>query len=111
MIPAALCISTLAVSLTASADLVTFAITGETTLFTDGAGVGFSIPDGPFAYKSERDAVPLSELEQMVLLTAVAGNTGWQYLIPHNPNYSPEIPNYSAAAGGRIRRVIWPRPV
>lgn len=63
--------------------------------------LGCSIPDGPFAYTSTKKPLPLSELEETLLLTAVAGNTGWQYLIPHDPNYLPNIPNYSAAAGGR----------
>ena len=64
-------------------------------------GLGFEIPDGPTAYKSQETPRPLSEQEQMLLLTSVAGNTGWQFLIPHHPEYLPRIPNYSAAAGGR----------
>lgn len=63
--------------------------------------LGGSIPDGPFSYSSGKEPTPLGELEEMLLLMAVGGNTGWQYLIPHNPNYSPQIPNYSVAAGGR----------
>lgn len=64
-------------------------------------GLGYSIPEGPFAYTSKHDPLPLSELEQMLLLTTVGGNTGWHFLIPHNQNYLPHIPNYAAAAGGR----------
>ena len=62
---------------------------------------GASIPDGPLAYTSKHDPSPLSELEQMLLLTTVAGNTGWSNLIPHNRFYMPKIPNYAGAAGGR----------
>ena len=62
---------------------------------------GASIPDGPLAYTSKHDPEPLSELEQMLLLTTVAGNTGWSNLIPHNRFYLPRIPNYAGAAGGR----------
>ncbi len=62
---------------------------------------GASIPDGPLAYTSKHKAEPLSELEQMLLLTSVAGNTGWANLIPYNRNYIPNIPNYAGAAGGR----------
>ena len=62
---------------------------------------GASIPDGPLAYASKHQPEPLSELEQMLLLTTVAGNTGWSNLIPHNKNYAPNIPNYAGAAGGR----------
>jgi len=62
---------------------------------------GASIPEGPLAYKSKHKPEPLSKLEQILLLTTVAGNTGWSNLIPHNRNYIPKIPNYAAAAGGR----------
>jgi len=62
---------------------------------------GASIPDGPLAYTSKHEPSPLSELEQMLLLTTVSGNTGWSNLIPHNRFYVPKIPNYAGAAGGR----------
>ncbi len=62
---------------------------------------GASIPDGPLAHTSKHDPEPLSELEQMLLLTTVSGNTGWSNLIPHNRNYAPRMPNYAGAAGGR----------
>ena len=62
---------------------------------------GASIPDGPLAYTSTEEPKALSEMEQMLLLTTVAGNTGWSNLIPHNRHYSPRIPNYAGAAGGR----------
>ncbi|WP_417666756.1 hypothetical protein [Roseibium sp.] len=62
---------------------------------------GASIPDGPLAYTSKHEPKPLSEMEQMLLLTTVAGNTGWSNLIPHNRFYLPKMPNYAGAAGGR----------
>jgi hypothetical protein len=62
---------------------------------------GSEIPSGPTPYKSQHEPMPLTELEQMMVLTAVAGNTGWHHLIPHNPNYVPHIPNYAVSAGGR----------
>ena len=62
---------------------------------------GASIPDGPLAYTSKHEPAGLSELEQMLLLTTVAGNTGWSNLIPYNRFYAPNIPNYAGAAGGR----------
>jgi len=40
--------------------------------------LGASIPDGPLAFTSRHDPLPLSELEQMLVLTAAAGNTGGQ---------------------------------
>jgi hypothetical protein len=45
--------------------------------------------------------VPLSELEKLLVLSAVGGNTGWQYLIPYNDRYAPYLPNYASASGGR----------
>ena len=62
---------------------------------------GTSIPVGPLAYRSKHRTSPLSQLEQMLLLATVAGNTGWSNLIPHNRFYQPKMPNYAGAAGGR----------
>lgn len=64
--------------------------------------LGATIPDGPLAYKSRHEPMPLDELEQMLVLTAAAGNTGWNYLIMHNPLYAPHISNYAGSAGGRV---------
>ena len=62
---------------------------------------GAIIPDGPLAHQSTEKPESLSEMEQMLLLSTVSGNTGWSNLIPHNRFYSPNIPNYAGAAGGR----------
>ena len=62
---------------------------------------GASIPEGPLAYTSKHDPAPLSDMEQLLLLTTVGGNTGWSNLIPNNRFYLPKIPNYAGAAGGR----------
>jgi hypothetical protein len=63
--------------------------------------MGAEIPDGVFAFKSRHQPVPLSELEKLLVLSAVGGNTGWQYLIPYNDRYAPYLPNYASAPGGR----------
>ncbi|MFO7170380.1 MAG: hypothetical protein DIU80_020320 [Chloroflexota bacterium] len=63
--------------------------------------LGDSIPDGPLAYTSRHEPMPLSELERMMVLTAAAGNTGWHYMITRHARYAPHLSNYSAAAGGR----------
>lgn len=63
--------------------------------------LGASIPDGPLSYTSKHPPTPISELEKMLLLTTVSGNTGWSNLIPYNKHYLPNIPNYAGAAGGR----------
>jgi hypothetical protein len=63
--------------------------------------LGASIPDGPLEFSSSHDPMPLSELEQHLLLTAAAGNTGWHYAIIRNARYAPHLSNYAGAAGGR----------
>mgnify|MGYP003640453181 CR=1 FL=1 len=57
---------------------------------------GASIPDGPLAYTSKHKPAPLPEMEQMLLLTTVGGNTGWSNLIPYNRSYVPKMPNYAS---------------
>src|SRR5262249_29041492 len=63
--------------------------------------LGGSLPDGPLAYTSTQEPLPLSELEQLLLLLAMTGNTGWHYLLPRQRLDQPHIANYPAAAGGR----------
>src|SRR5918994_18862 len=63
--------------------------------------LGASIPDGPLEFTSQHDPLPLSELEQMLVLTGAAGNTGWHYMIMRHARYAPHLSNYSGAAGGR----------
>ena len=38
--------------------------------------LGDEIPDGPLAYRSRHDPVPLTDLERMLVLTAMGGTTG-----------------------------------
>jgi hypothetical protein len=63
--------------------------------------LGASIPDGPLAFSSRHDPLPLSELEQLMVLTAAGGSTGWHFMITRNARYAPHLANYSGAAGGR----------
>src|SRR6185436_7879929 len=63
--------------------------------------LGSTIPDGPLAYESPHDPVPLSELERMVVLTSMAGTTGWHYSITRNAAYAGHMANYAAGAAGR----------
>jgi len=63
--------------------------------------LGASIPDGPLAFTSRHEPLPLTEPERMLVLTAAAGNTGWHYMIMRHAGYAPHLSNYSAAAGGR----------
>jgi hypothetical protein len=62
---------------------------------------GTSIPNGPLAYTSQEAPKPLDTTEQMLLISTVAGNTGWANLFSHHPGYAGKLPNYTTAAGGR----------
>ena len=62
---------------------------------------GGEIPDGPLAYRSGHEPVPLSELERMPVLGAMGGTTRWHFSITRHARYAPHVSNYSAAAAGR----------
>jgi hypothetical protein len=63
--------------------------------------LGTEIPDGPLAYRSRHEPLPLTELERMLVLSAMGGTTGWHYSITRHARYAPHVSNYSAAAAGR----------
>jgi hypothetical protein len=48
-------------------------------------GLGMEIPSGPLAYRSEKEPVPLSETEQMLLVAAATGVSGWNFGVPFSP--------------------------
>lgn len=52
-------------------------------------GLGMEIPSGPLAYTSGKPATPLSGTEQMLLVAAATGVSGWSYGIPFGPQ-TPE---------------------
>ena len=64
--------------------------------------MGAEIPDGVFAYRSQHDPVPLSELEKMLVVAACGGNTSWHHMIYRGRIYAPHLSNYAGAAGGRV---------
>jgi len=68
--------------------------------------LGGEIPDGPLAYRSEHEAVPLSEMERMLVLSAMGGTTGWHFSITRHARYAPHMSNYPAAAEDER----WPTP-
>jgi hypothetical protein len=63
--------------------------------------LGDEIPDGPLAYRSRHDPVPLSELERLLVLGAMGGTTGWHWAITRNARYAPHLANYAGGAAGR----------
>ena len=63
--------------------------------------MGAEIPDGVLAYKSRYNALPLSELEKLLVVSACGANTGWHHMIYRAQRYAPYLSNYAGAAGGR----------
>jgi hypothetical protein len=63
--------------------------------------LGGEIPDGPLAYRSEHEPMPLTELERMLVLSAMGGTTGWHYSITRHARYAPHMSNYAGGAAGR----------
>ena len=63
--------------------------------------LGGEIPDGPLAFRSRHEPVPLHQLERMLVLGAMGGTTGWHFSITRHARYAPHVSNYSAAAAGR----------
>ncbi len=64
-------------------------------------GYGMEIPSGPLAYKSKHKALPLSELEQAVLIAAGTGVTGWNFGVPFGPDRPYEHAHYTHRLTGR----------
>jgi hypothetical protein len=48
-------------------------------------GMGMEIPTGPLAYKSNKKPIPLTEIEQMILVAAATGVSGWNFGVPFGP--------------------------
>jgi hypothetical protein len=63
--------------------------------------LGAEIPDGPLAHVSRHEPVALSEIERLLILTAVGGTTGWHNSITRHDRYAPLLSNYPGSAGGR----------
>jgi hypothetical protein len=63
--------------------------------------MGAEIPDGVLAFKSEYKPIPLNELEQLILLSAMGGVTGWHFAIMRHKKYAPHLSNYCNSPSGR----------
>jgi hypothetical protein len=48
-------------------------------------GFGMEIPSGPLAFRSDKAPLPLSELEQTILVAAATGVSGWSFGVPFTP--------------------------
>ena len=62
--------------------------------------LGMEIPHGPLAFKSRHAPLPLSEIEQSLLIAAATGVTGWHFGIPHS-KAEPGLSTYSVRLTGR----------
>jgi len=62
---------------------------------------GAEVPDGPLAFASKHEPLPLTELERLLIVTAAAGNTGWHHSVTRHDRYAPHLSNYPGTAGGR----------
>ena len=63
--------------------------------------MGMELPGGPLAFKSRHAPVPLSDLEQALLLAAAAGVSGWNFGIPYSPATEGRYPSYTLRFTGR----------
>src|ERR687897_1918857 len=63
--------------------------------------LGAEIPDGVLAFKSKHKPLPLSEIEQLVVLSTMGGVTGWHYAIMRHARYAPRLSNYCGSPVGR----------
>jgi hypothetical protein len=63
--------------------------------------MGAEIPDGVLSFKSKHKPMPLSEIEQLIVLSYMGGVTGWHFAIMRHERYAPKLSNYSASPVGR----------
>ena len=64
-------------------------------------GLGMEIPSGPLAFRSRHDPLPLSELEQAVLVAAGTGVSGWNFGVPFGPRRPDEHGHFTHRSTGR----------
>ncbi|HMQ33265.1 MAG TPA: hypothetical protein PKD53_21210 [Chloroflexaceae bacterium] len=64
-------------------------------------GLGMAIPSGPLAFTSRSGPVPLSELEQALLIAAATGVSGWNFGVPFGPNNPASHAEYTLRFTGR----------
>src|ERR671920_1427219 len=63
--------------------------------------LGAEIPDGVLAFKSKQKPMPLSEIEQLLVLSTMGGVTGWHFAIMRHAKYAPHLSNYCGSPVGR----------
>ena len=63
--------------------------------------MGAEIPDGVLAFKSKQKPLPLSEIEQLLVVTSMGGVTGWNFAVMRHERYAPKLSNYCGSPVGR----------
>ncbi len=64
-------------------------------------GWGMEIPSGPLAYRSKKEAMELSETEQMLLVAAATGVSGWNFGVPFSPPVAHSHTEFTVRFTGR----------
>lgn len=62
--------------------------------------LGTEIPEGPLEYESEKEPLPLSDVEQALLIASAVGISGWHFGIPYS-DAEPGLSTYSVRFTGR----------
>ena len=64
-------------------------------------GRGMNIPSGPLAYESRHEPMPLSRLEESVLVAAATGVSGWSFGVPFGPLQPDSHADFTGRFAGR----------
>lgn len=64
-------------------------------------GLGMEIPNGPLKFKSEKNPLPLTEFEQMILVAAATGVSGWSFGVPFSPRMPESHADFTLRFTGR----------
>jgi hypothetical protein len=64
-------------------------------------GLGMEVPSGPLAFSSGKEALPLTELEQALLVAAATGVSGWTFGVPFGPRTPESHAEFSLRFTGR----------
>lgn len=64
-------------------------------------GWGMSLPSGPLAHESRHAPLPLTEREQMLLVAAATGISGWHFGVPFGPRTPQSHAEFTVRFTGR----------
>jgi hypothetical protein len=64
-------------------------------------GLGMELPSGPLAFRSREPPLPLTEAEQMVLVAAATGVSGWSFGVPFGPRTPTSHAEFTLRFTGR----------